>query len=406
VTGPTLLVVRTPGTAGPRDVIRAGHGRYEIVFVGEPDPLLERMAPVVRPPADAAGLMALRRREPAGIVAFSDAAVPPAADLAQRLGLPFHTPRTARLLTGKVEQRRALNAAGVSVTRFEAVGERTALPAAAARIGFPAVVKPAVSDSSRWTQRCDSAADVRRFAAAAAADPGSPAEWIVEEMLAPGAHPYGDVLADFVSVESVVQDGVPTHFAVTDRLAMAPPFRERGLLTPSLLAPAECGPLRDLTTAALAALGVRSGLTHTEIKLTPDGPRIIEVNGRLGGWIGDLMRRVTDVDPVRWAMDVAAGRAVEAEAIAFREHAAVLLVQPPEGRHRVVEMAGPQLFRREPGVWQAWMRARPGDLVDSRAGSLQALYAVFVEADRGSMAARLRRLDAVARTAAVLEAPS
>src|SRR5262249_1594043 len=42
-------------------------------------------------------------------------------------------------------------------------------------------------------------------------------------------------------------------------------------------------------TRAIVSVGASNGAVHTEIKLTPEGPRIIEVNGRLGGCIGELL---------------------------------------------------------------------------------------------------------------------
>ena len=46
----------------------------------------------------------------------------------------------------------------------------------------------------------------------------------------------------------------------------------------------------DIASMAIKALGVRVGFLHTEIKLTPDGPRIIEVNGRLGGSVAEMAK--------------------------------------------------------------------------------------------------------------------
>jgi biotin carboxylase len=392
--------------------MRAARGQYDIVFaVQESDPecaasipLLERMAPVIRCREDMAQIEALKMTGPAGIATFSESQLSFTAELAQRLGLRFHSPRTVGLLTHKVRQRRAMNAAGVSVTRFEAVADPAELLAAANRVGFPVVVKPAVGNSSRWTARADTTDDVDRLVDEALARPDAPDEWIVEEMLPRGAHPYGDVLADFVSVESVVQEREVSHFGITDRLSISPPFRERGLLIPTLLQPEDCGPLFDLATAALRALDVRWGVTHTEIKLTGSGPRVIEVNGRLGGWLGELMRRVATTDPVRTVLDVAVGLPVDVRGTAYRTHAAVLLVQPPEGRYQIAELADATVFRQQPGVWQAWKRAEAGDVVDSRAGSLQALYAAYVEGDRTTMADRLRLLETIGRDAAVLRA--
>jgi len=67
-------------------------------------------------------------------------------------------------------------------------------------------------------------------------------------------------------------------------------------------------------------------------------------------------------------------------------------------------MADPSVLRQQAGVWQAWKRAAPGDIVDSRAGSLQALYAAYIEADRESMSGRLRQVELVGRSAVTLQA--
>jgi hypothetical protein len=57
------------------------------------------------------------------------------------------------------------------------------------------------------------------------------------------------------------------------------------------------------------ALGFTDGVTHTEIKLSPTGPKVIEVNGRLGGgMIPYLGLLATGVDTGLAAADVACGR--------------------------------------------------------------------------------------------------
>jgi hypothetical protein len=89
-----------------------------------------------------------------------------------------------------------------------------------------------------------------------------------------------------VSVESIVREGVIEHFMVTGRFPFAPPFRETGLFLPSDLGLAERDSVTSLATAAAAAMKVRHGFLHTEIKMTPAGPRIVQVNGRLGVSVG------------------------------------------------------------------------------------------------------------------------
>jgi biotin carboxylase len=66
----------------------------------------------------------------------------------------------------------------------------------------------------------------------------------------------------------------------------------------------------DLATAATKALSVRTGFLDTEIKLTPSGPRVIEVNGRLGGGLPDLLQQAAGFDLLRWTLRAALGEPV------------------------------------------------------------------------------------------------
>ncbi|MBP5942800.1 hypothetical protein F3K43_48850 [Streptomyces sp. LBUM 1476] len=69
-----------------------------------------------------------------------------------------------------------------------------------------------------------------------------------------------------------MQDGEVRVLAVTGKPALLPPFRETGQFWPSHLPAPEVAALGSLAADAVRALGVRSGITHTEIKLTPHGP--------------------------------------------------------------------------------------------------------------------------------------
>jgi hypothetical protein len=60
---------------------------------------------------------------------------------------------------------------------------------------------------------------------------------------------------------------------------------------------------------AHSALGFTDGMTHTELKLTPAGPMIVEVNARLGGGlIPYLGMRASGMDPGLAAAAVACGQ--------------------------------------------------------------------------------------------------
>ena len=92
----------------------------------------------------------------------------------------------------------------------------------------------------------------------------------------PGPDHQVSRFAPIVSVESYGSGGELHHFAVSGRLPFAEPFRETGSVLPSDL-PAELARTAEATAAeAIAALGATYGCFHTEMKFTPEGPRIIE----------------------------------------------------------------------------------------------------------------------------------
>jgi biotin carboxylase len=66
--------------------------------------------------------------------------------------------------------------------------------------------------------------------------------------------------------------------------------------------------LVDYVFQVLDAVGLRHGPCHTEIMLTPDGPRLVEVNARLHGLQGPkLIELATGTSKAAYAVDVLAG---------------------------------------------------------------------------------------------------
>jgi biotin carboxylase len=240
---------------------------------------------------------ALRAYRPVGITTFSESALGVTADLAVALGLPYHSADTVTALTRKDRQRARLAEVGVDHTRSVVVTDRTALSAAIT--AGPVVVKPVQGQGSLHTYLIQTLEDVPANLPVGVSRP-----FLVEEFLSGrDERPFGD----YVSVETVSINGHAHVIGVTGKLAQLPPFREPGQFVPSRLDPADEQLVAGLATRAVEALGMTRGLAHTEIKLTPNGPRIIEVNGRLGGHIDELYARAFGVDMLAIELGVATG---------------------------------------------------------------------------------------------------
>lgn len=316
----------------------------------------------------------LAARRVAGLASFRDETLVWTAAVAERLGLPFHSPATARLLTDKHEQRRALAAAGLPQPRFARFAGPADAARAAAEVGFPAVAKPLEGSGSRNVFAVEDLPALRTALASVEVDEGA---WVLEERMAGAPHPGAAWLADYVSVETLaLGDGRYWAVGVTDRLPMFPPLLEGGASTPSLLPPAAREEVCQTAARALAALGVETGMSHTEIKLTPSGPRIIEVNGRLGGLVQQLTRAANGSDLVRLVLEAALGRAEETQAADTCLSYAQVSQMPP-GARRVLALADPAVPGAMEGVWRVDVHHTVGAPVDSRIGLAGRVQTVF-----------------------------
>ena len=103
--------------------------------------------------------------------------------------------------------------------------------------------------------------------------------------------------------------GVFTALAVTDRLTAEPPAFGVALAHVWPSAVPGTG-VAEVAGTAVAALGIENGPSYTQLRVGPDGPKVIEVAARLGGGHdAELVEAVTGVDLNGLAIDAALGDA-------------------------------------------------------------------------------------------------
>ncbi|GAA1332021.1 ATP-grasp domain-containing protein [Saccharothrix algeriensis] len=225
--------------------------------------------------------------QPDGLMTVMEYYVPVVAAAASALGLPGLSPRAARTARDKLATRTVCAAAGVPVPRFRYVGELSEVDGALAEVGLPCVVKPVDESASIGVTLCRTreqvVARITELAGRTANSKGQATRpgGLVEECL------FGHE----VSVEVFAHDGRTVVLGVTDKLLGATPhFLELGHTFPSVLPAAVTDAAVGVVRAALDAIGFDFGPAHVEVKLTPRGPVLIEINARTGGdFIPDLV---------------------------------------------------------------------------------------------------------------------
>jgi biotin carboxylase len=310
----------------------------------------------------------IRAHAPDGITTFVDDTLVLTAELALRLELPFHTPQTARTFVDKRLQRAAFDAAGIPGPGSWALSPgqtRGELEALSEQLPYPCVVKPAEGSGSRGIHFLNGPSDLL---ALLSGDELSEAYQLEEYLLDDKACPTW--LGSYLSVESIVTEDRISHATLTGRFPLAEPFRETGNIVPAAVAVDLVPTLLKLVEDAARALDTRAAVIHTEIKLTPSGPKVIEINGRLGGRPPFVLGTVSSVNLFQTVCRLAAGQEahingpVTCDGVGFW-----LMIQPPMCATRVLEIAGKEDVLALPEVDDVELFVRPGDSVNWETGT-------------------------------------
>ncbi|MHA4774222.1 ATP-grasp domain-containing protein [Streptomyces sp. MSC1_001] len=316
-----------------------------------------------------------------GVLSSCDYYLPVVARVAERLGLPGPATDAVEGACRKDLTRLLLADAAVPGPRYAVCADPAEAADAAGGIGYPLVVKPVdlcagmlvrkVRDERELADACRALAD---FPVNARGQDRAPVLLLEELLTGPE-----------VSVETVSHRGATHVVGVTDKsIGGAPAFIETGHMFPAALAPADTAAAVDTALAAVRALGLDDLVCHTEIKLTPDGPRVVEVNPRpAGNRITELVRHVTGVDLAAAAVDVALGRTPDLTARPTGVRSAAIAFLLPDTAGTLAAVEGADALRDRPDVRELTL-AEPGRTVRPAASNNEYLGHVMTVDTEGS----------------------
>ena len=378
-----LAVAYDTDSSSPMEIVAALGELCDFVWIidgsgplGAMARLLPRLGTVVDIDglAPDAAIAAAGAAEPDGIVAFTDSQLATGSTIAAGLGLRFNSPTVTKRFLDKYEQRAALKAAGIPVPGVVVIppdASAAQIATLIADIQFPAVLKLRRGYGSRDMYHVANADQLRQLLAP---DDGehvaAPEEYVLEEYI-PDTPQTDTAFADYVSVESAVVNAQPRHLAITGKTGWRSRTGRRATSCRAAYPATRKRPSPSSPTRVVAALGVEYGCMHTEIKLTPDGPRVIEANARVGGGgIENIFGMAYGQSLMQFSAMTALGielpPAVEpaADSTAYQ-----LFVQPPFAAHRLTKIDGIDAVSALPGVEQIAFNRQVGEAIDWRTGS-------------------------------------
>jgi biotin carboxylase len=309
MTGDRLLVVGSGGRVFREYALAAMSRRASVLLAAPQEPSWEvpYLTDHVRvDPYDGDALAAAARRlRVDGVLTYDERLVEPVARLAERTGLPYTAGEAVRTCKDKSLLRRCLDRAGLSPVRYAVARDVDEALAAVAAIGYPVVLKPRALGGSTGVVRVDDepalldafgVAVEARVNGRRSAYPGV----LVEEYLDGPEY----------SLDCVTWEGVTHPLVLAEKTVAFPPyFEEVGHTVPARPHPDLDDAVR-LVQETHRAVGLDRLVTHSEFRLTSRGPRMVEVNARIGGdLIPYLGLLATGVDVAGAAADVALGRA-------------------------------------------------------------------------------------------------
>jgi biotin carboxylase len=309
--------------AGPAQLglLRAARDRGLFVIACDRDPrapgfaFVDRRAIVSAEDEAAIGRLARAERVDGLIAPGIDWPVAVGARIAARLGLSYPLPpEVAALAVTKHRQRERFAAAGVPQPAWRVTTR------AEGDVAVPVVVKPVDRQGQKGLTFVAERSDLPEAIALAVAESRGGLALVEEYVQGPE-----------VTVNAFSVAGSFHPLTVTDRLTAESPAFGVAL---AHAWPSETDAASAVAVArrAAEALGIEEGPTYTQVRLTREGPRVMELASRLGGGHdADLCRVALGIDLNGLALAAALGEPVEIREPAAAGGACVRFLVAPEG---------------------------------------------------------------------------
>ncbi|MEY8410148.1 ATP-grasp domain-containing protein [Lachnospiraceae bacterium 62-26] len=317
------------------------------------------------------------------ITLCTDMPVRTVAAVAEVLGLPAISVDNAYRATDKIKMRETLKECGVPIPYFTMAKNENEFITAVQEVrnlNYKCIVKPADNSGSHGVVLLD------RFDIAYLKDVYSYSRFnsrsgdvIVEEFME-GAE---------VCVETLSMDGSCYPIQITDKLTTgAPYFVEMGHSQPSQLPIDIQEDIKRVAIACNTALGNYNGSSCTEIKVTKDGAKVVEMGARLAGdfMTTDLVPLSCGVNMTESVIKIAMGEKFNFEH-KFEKASAIRFLEVNEG---IIEsISGVESAKQIPGVIRVSIDRKIGDKSVIIRSSLDRIGYVIAQADNPAEAIRI-----------------
>lgn len=325
-------------------------------------------------------LEAAQRHKIDGIVTLcTDLPMRTVARVAREMNLPGITEEAAFMCTNKAAMRKRLKERGVPVPEYYNVYTKEEYYNAISKFSEKCVVKAVDNSGSRGIQLIYDVNDTESVEEAFhyCKQFSRSGELVVEEFM----------VGPEICVETLNFDKNCYPIQITDQLEKQPPyFTDAGYNQPSLLPEEVKARIREVAVAANLALENYTGSSCTEMIVTSEGPKVVEVGARLAGdcMTTHLVPMSTGVNMVEGIINIALGRTADITPKYEKASAIRYYLEPTVGE--IVAIEGIQEAEQVEGIQQVTIVHGVGKIARPLRSSGDRLAFVIAQADDAKMA--------------------
>lgn len=252
--------------------------------------------------------------KPDAVISTYENYILPAAWITEHLGLPGLPVATAEACTDKFLMRTLFATASEKISPdFATVSSTAELYQFAVDHNFPLILKPANLAKSLLVTKSSTMEELlanyeksvnllqttyKKYA------PNRQPKLIIEEFLDGSIHSV-DAFVDGEGMPTVLEQIV--DYQTGYDIGYDDNFHYSRIL-PSALSADHAAALRHCAVIGIQVLGMKNSAAHVEIIMTKDGPRIVEIGARNGGYRERMHKLANGIDITGIALDVALGK--------------------------------------------------------------------------------------------------
>ncbi|GII54389.1 hypothetical protein Pth03_27780 [Planotetraspora thailandica] len=294
-------------------------------------------------------------------LSLTEPGLEPAGRINDMYGLGATGYEVTRRFRDKLAMRRHLESVGAGAVPAEPLLRRQDMDAFAAAHGYPFIVKPTDATASIGVFRVDGPVDCDRVWGSTSRLRGTRTDRVSSMYVLQDFMMEKYVEGPEYSVESFSFAGRHVVVTLTEKFVDTGSFAEVGHAVPARVPEGVRESVRVCVTRFLDQIGLRDGVAHTEVRVGPDGPVIIESHNRIAGdAIPELVWGAYGIDLSTYAFGWPF-RLVPELPDRPEPHAGACTRFIVAGPGRVESVAGAEAALAEPGVLDVRITAKPGD---------------------------------------------